>query len=51
MMRTNILCGGGEIQLNLNNVFDKWYYPDACCITRATPGQPRNWRLTLSRSF
>lgn len=43
--------GGWGIQLNVNNLFDKRYYPDACCITRVTPGQPRNWRLTLSRSF
>lgn len=39
------------IQLNVNNVFDKWYYPDACCITRVTPGQPRNWRVTFNHSF
>lgn len=35
-------------QANVNNVFDERYYPDACCIQRVTPGQPRNFRLTLT---
>jgi iron complex outermembrane receptor protein len=43
--------GGWKAQVNLNNIFDKRYYPDACCLTRVTPGEPRNWRLTLSRMF
>jgi len=43
--------GGWEARLNVNNIFDKRYYPDACCSQRVTPGEPRNWRLTLSRSF
>lgn len=42
---------GWEAQINVNNLFDKRYYPDACCLTRVSPGQPRNWRLTLSRTF
>lgn len=42
---------GWEARVNVNNIFDKRYYPDACCITRVTPGEPRNWRLTISRRF
>jgi iron complex outermembrane receptor protein len=42
---------GWGLQLNVANLFDKRYFPDACCLDRVTPGQPRNWRLTLSRSF
>jgi iron complex outermembrane receptor protein len=42
---------GWEARINVNNIFDKRYYPDACCITRVTPGEPRNWRLTVSRRF
>jgi len=42
---------GWRAQVNVNNIFDKRYYPDACCTTRVTPGEPRNWRLTLSRTF
>lgn len=38
-------------QVNIYNLFDKRYFPDACCVTRITQGQPRNWRLTLSRRF
>lgn len=38
-------------QANVNNVLDERYFPDACCIQRVTPGQPRNFRLTLSRRF
>lgn len=38
-------------QANVNNLLDKRYFPDACCIQRVTPGQPRNFRLTLSRHF
>jgi iron complex outermembrane receptor protein len=42
---------GWGLQLNVANLLDKRYFPDACCLDRVTPGQPRNWRLTLSRSF
>lgn len=42
---------GWEARINVNNIFDKRYYPDACCITRVTPGEPRSWRLTVSRRF
>ena len=42
---------GWRAQVNVNNIFDKRCYPDACCTTRVTPGEPRNWRLTLSRTF
>lgn len=42
---------GWEARINVNNIFDKRYYPDACCITRVTPGEPRSWRLTVGRRF
>ena len=38
-------------RLNVNNLFDKRYFPDACCVDRVTPGEPRNWRLSISRRF
>ena len=38
-------------RLNVNNVTDERYFPDACCLTRVTPGEPRSWRLAFSRSF
>ena len=38
-------------RFNVNNLFDKRYFPDACCVDRVTPGEPRNWRLSLSRRF
>lgn len=40
-----------KMQLNVKNAFDKRYYPDAGYYTRITPGEPRNWRLSLSRKF
>jgi iron complex outermembrane receptor protein len=40
-----------EAQVNVNNIFDKRYFPDACCLSRVTPGEPRNWRLTVRKSF
>lgn len=39
------------VRLNVNNIFDKRYFPDACCVDRVTPGEPRNWRLSLGRRF
>lgn len=42
---------GWGAQLTVGNLFNKRYFPDACCTDRVTPGQPRNWRLTFSRSF
>lgn len=40
-----------DARLSLNNAFDKRYYPDAGYYTRITPGEPRNWRLAVSRKF
>jgi iron complex outermembrane receptor protein len=40
-----------QLRLNIDNVFGKRYFPDACCLDRVTPGEPRNWRASLSRSF
>lgn len=39
------------LQLNVNNILDERYYPDACCLDRVTPGEPRNWRFVATRSF
>lgn len=44
------LAGWG-IQANVGNLFDKRYWPSAGRLTRVTVGQPRSFRLTLSRSF
>lgn len=43
--------GEWRAQVNVNNLFDKRYFPDSCCVDRVTPGEPRSWRLGLSRSF
>jgi iron complex outermembrane receptor protein len=43
--------GPWTARLNVNNLFDKRYFPDSCCVDRVTPGEPRNWRLSLSRRF
>jgi len=43
--------GTWTARLNLNNVFDVRYCPDACCVDRVTPGEPRNWRLGLTKTF
>lgn len=40
-----------ETRFALNNIFDERFYPDANGLTRVTPGEPRNWRLSLSRKF
>ncbi|WP_311267864.1 TonB-dependent siderophore receptor [Sphingobium sp. WCS2017Hpa-17] len=42
---------GWGAQLTVANLFDKRYFPDTGGIDRVTPGNPRNWRLTLSREF
>lgn len=42
---------GWQGRLELNNVFDRRYYPDANDFTRVTPGEPRNWRMSLSKRF
>lgn len=43
--------GEWKAQLNVNNVLDERYFPDACCIDRVTPGEPRSWRLSVRRRF
>jgi iron complex outermembrane receptor protein len=43
--------GAAQLRLNVNNVFDKRFFPDACCVDRVTPGEPRNWQLSMSASF
>lgn len=40
-----------EARFALNNILDERYFPDANDLTRVTPGEPRNWRLSLSRKF
>jgi len=43
--------GDWRLALNVNNIFDKHYYPEASYYTRVSIGEPRNWRLSLSRRF
>ncbi|KQW71752.1 TonB-dependent receptor [Phenylobacterium sp. Root77] len=43
--------GEWKAQLNINNITDERYFPDACCLDRITPGEPRNWRLSVRRRF
>ncbi len=42
---------GWGAQLTVANLLDKRYWPDTGGIDRVTPGNPRNWRLTLTREF
>jgi iron complex outermembrane recepter protein len=42
---------GWTTQLTLNNLFDERYFPDACCLDRVTPGEPRNWQLRVQKSW
>jgi iron complex outermembrane receptor protein len=42
---------GWGAQLTVANLLDTRYWPDTGGIDRVTPGNPRNWRLTLSRQF
>jgi len=39
---------GWRLQLDVNNLFNKEYYPDASDPYRVSFGRPRNWRLSLS---
>lgn len=42
---------GWGVQVNVANLFNKRYFPSAAGLDRVTPGEPRSWRLTLSRTF
>jgi len=42
---------GWGVQLTVANLLDERYWPDTGGLDRVTPGNPRNWRLTLSRAF
>lgn len=37
--------------LNVNNLLDEHYFPEASTYTRVVMGQPRNWRLSVSQRF
>ncbi|WP_052075600.1 TonB-dependent siderophore receptor [Sphingomonas taxi] len=43
------VIGRWSLLLSVNNILGERYFPDSCCLDRITPGQPRNWRLTLAR--
>lgn len=43
--------GPWKMNLNVDNLTDKRFFPDACCLDRITPGEPRSWRLSLRRGF
>jgi iron complex outermembrane receptor protein len=43
--------GPWQMRFNVNNLLDKRYFPDACCVDRVTPGEPRSWRLGVQRKF
>jgi iron complex outermembrane receptor protein len=43
--------GPWNVNLNVDNLTDERFFPDACCLDRITPGEPRNWRLSLRRGF
>lgn len=43
--------GPWTARVNVNNVTNERYFPDACCTDRVTPGEPRNFRITLMRHF
>jgi iron complex outermembrane recepter protein len=45
------LTGPWQMRLNVNNLLDKRYFPDACCVDRVTPGEPRNYRFSVQRKF
>ena len=40
-----------RVQLNVENLFDKKYYPNAHNNTNITPGSPRAFRVSLNKSF
>ena len=43
--------GKARVALNVENVFDKKYYPTVDGDNNISPGAPRNVRLTLSMTF
>jgi iron complex outermembrane receptor protein len=43
--------GSWTAQLNFNNLLDERHFPVGAGLDRITPGEPRNWHLTLSKSF
>lgn len=45
------VLGSWKGQLNISNLLNKRFFPDACCLDRITPGQPRAVRLRLTKSF
>lgn len=40
-----------RVAVQIDNLFDKHYYPEASYFTRVGIGEPRSWRLSLSRRF
>ena len=40
-----------SISLEVSNVLDKQYFLSAFSAVRITPGDPRNFALTLNRTF
>jgi iron complex outermembrane receptor protein len=44
-------AGPWTVQLNVENLTDERYFPDGAGLDRITPGEPRNWRLSLRRMF
>lgn len=43
--------GEWRVAVNVDNLFDRHYYPEASGSTRVAIGEPRSWRLSLSRRF
>ena len=43
--------GTAELQLTASNLTDRRYFPDAAGLDRVTPGEPRNWRLSVRYRF
>jgi catecholate siderophore receptor len=43
--------GKTHLALNVENLFNKVYYPTANSDNNISPGAPRNARLTLTTSF
>lgn len=37
--------------VSVDNLFDKHYYPEASYYSRVGIGEPRNWRLSVTREF
>jgi iron complex outermembrane receptor protein len=40
-----------RVAVSVDNLFDRHYYPEASYFTRVGIGEPRSWRLSLSRRF